>query len=308
MPPIVDGEVAPAPVLDGPGQELDAIELRTFHLEDVRQRMDRPDVPSIVPERGAGPVFGFGVLAVLLQSEGVHPLHETPARQIVWPRAQDSFDDPTQALLVSEEEIEILGHFEGEQIARIMEESPFEEVDGAFPFATGPGLRGQHMEELAFAGTEVPAVESHDELRRRLESGLGSRVQRQVGLQDASEDEFGVGRRRVSKSQGSPLKATRSSTARSSKATESRSDANTGLPHLSTTVRSTGASSRPPGSSHRGSVSPPGVQGDRAAPLLCQQHEGSPAVFVAVRDRGHDELVSFGGLLQLGKPTRHRLG
>jgi hypothetical protein len=110
--------------------------------------------------------------------------------------------DPTQALLVSEEEIEILGHLEGEQIARIMEEGSFQEVDGAFPFAIGPGLRGQHMEELAFAGTEVPAVECHDELRRRLESGLGSRVQRQVGLEDASENEVGVGRRRVSEGNG----------------------------------------------------------------------------------------------------------
>ena len=118
----------------------------------------------------------------------------------MWPCAQDSFDDPTQALLVSEEEIEILGHLEGEQIAGIMQESPLEEVDGAFPFATGPGLRGEHMEELAFAGTQVPAVESHDELRRRLESGLGSRVQRQVGLEDASEDEVGVGCRCVSES------------------------------------------------------------------------------------------------------------
>ncbi len=81
-----------------------------------------------------------------------------------------------------------------------MEEGPLEEVDGAFPFTAGPGLRGQHMEELAFAGTEVPAVECHDELCRSLESGLGGRVQRQVGLEDASEDEVGVGRRRVSES------------------------------------------------------------------------------------------------------------
>ena len=58
------------------------------------------------------------------------------------------------------------------------------------------------MEELAFAGAEVPGVESHDEFPRRLESRLGGRVQRQVCLQDASEDEIGVGRRRVGESHG----------------------------------------------------------------------------------------------------------
>ena len=159
--------------------------------------MDGPDIPGIVAEGGSGPVLAFGEVAVLLQSEGIHPLHVAPARLILRPGAQDSLDDPPQALLVPEEEIQILGHLEGEEIAWIMEERSFEEVDGALPLATAPGLRGQHVEPLAFAGAENPGVDPHDEVPRRLEPRLSGRVQSQVCLQDASEDEVRVGRRRV---------------------------------------------------------------------------------------------------------------
>ncbi len=194
MPPVVDGEVARRPVRGRGGQEPDAVPLAALHLEDVRQRVHRPDVLRVGLERRPGPGLGLAVVGVLLEPERVDALDVAPSGPGAGPRGQHPGGGIAQLEPVAEEEVEVLGHLEREQVARVAQQRALQRAGGGFPVALGPVPGGAQVVLLPLAHHGL--VDPLQDLARGRDALRGRAVQLQVGAVDVAEDHAVVGRDR----------------------------------------------------------------------------------------------------------------
>ena len=104
----------------------------------------------------------------------------------------DSLDDIFEAISVSEEEGEILGDLECEQVIRIMHKAALEVARSSLPLSIGPGPGREEMEVLAFSAPDGPRVEVGHKRPRFFKTCCRRRIQRQIHLKRPSQEEFGV--------------------------------------------------------------------------------------------------------------------
>ena len=233
VPPVVDGEEARRPAGRRGGEEVNAVPLAALHLEDVRQRVHRPDVLRIVVQGGPGARLGLPVVRVLLQPERVDALHVSPAGPVARPGRQHPGGGVAEFKPVAEEEVEVLGHLEGEQVARVAQQRPLQRAGGGFPVALGPVPGGPQVMEFPLAHDRL--VQPLQDLARggapppgssRTAAGRRGRYGRAPGCRRPRP-------RRRPPPPGRPPSAARSSMAESSRATASALPARTGTPQRS---------------------------------------------------------------------------
>ena len=145
----------------------------------------------------SGLLLGCLVLAVLFEPERVHATHEAVTGAVRWPRGDDPFDHVSQLQLVADEEGEVLGDFERQEIARLVQQGPLQEAGRSLPFAVRPRLDGEHMQDLALARCKAPGIEVAHEGPRPVEPRCRAGVQGQICLQDAGEDQLWIASRRL---------------------------------------------------------------------------------------------------------------
>ena len=194
MPPVVDGEEARRPAGRRGGEEVDAVPLAAFHLEDVRQRVHRPDVPRIVVQGGPGARLGLPVVRVLLKPERVDALHVPPAGKVAWPGGQHPGGGVAELEPVAEEEVEVLGDLEREQVARMAQQCTLQRAGRGFPVTVDPVPGGAQVVKLPLAHERL--VQPLQDLARGGDALRGRPVQLQVGAVDMAEHQAVVGRDR----------------------------------------------------------------------------------------------------------------
>ena len=196
VPPVVHGEVARRPVVLGLAEEVHPVVGPPLHLEDVGQGVDGPGVVSRRPEGGAGAGLGLPVACVLLQAEGEDALDVAPPRLTRGPGRDGLLGDPQETGPVAEEEVEVLGHPEGEEVAGLVEQRPLEPVPRPDPVTLEPRAGGTQVEHLALTGTVVGPGGLLQGPRRDPEALGRGAVEGQVGAHDVAEHRSTGGRHR----------------------------------------------------------------------------------------------------------------
>ena len=113
------------------------------------QSVHGPNVGRLEPDGSPGFRFGPPVVTVLLQAEGVHALHVAPAGQALGPRREYPGRHVVQTEAVAEEEVQILGHLQGEEIAGVEEQGVLQGPGGSGPVSVGPSPGSAEVEALA---------------------------------------------------------------------------------------------------------------------------------------------------------------
>jgi hypothetical protein len=142
-------------------------------------------------QRGPGPRLGLPVGGVLLQAERVHALHVAPAGPAARPGGQHPGGHIAQLEPVAEEEVQVLGHLEREQVPRMAQQGPLERAGGGLPVAVGPGPGRAQM--MGFPFPQDRRIQLLDDLGGCRDTLRGRPVQREIGPVDVAEDQAVVG-------------------------------------------------------------------------------------------------------------------
>ncbi len=162
--------------------------------------MNAPHVVRVGLHRAPASVGGLAVLVALLQSEGVHAVHEAGPRVLVAPGDQRPADPVSEVDGVPTEEVDLMADEEGEQISRVPHGDVAEERarSGHVAGYPAPG-RG---EVGALAGQRAGVAVGR--AKRGPGAGHGALLgghQPQIGAEHPSHDAPGVGcdglRRRI---------------------------------------------------------------------------------------------------------------
>ena len=101
----------------------------------VGDRVLRPAVARLELDRGAAAVLGGGVVAGLLQAEGVHAEHRVIAGHVRRPGRQRARDAVAQHARVAAEEVELVAGLQRQQVARVLDRHVLEHLRGRVPAA-----------------------------------------------------------------------------------------------------------------------------------------------------------------------------
>ena len=142
-------------------------------------------------ERGPGAGLGLPVVGVLLEPERVDALDVAPAGQVARPGGQHPGGGVAQLEPVAEEEVEVLGDLEREQVARVAQQRALQRAGGGFPVALGPVPGGAQVMELPLAHDGL--VQPLQDLARPRRRPPGSSRTAQVGAVDVAEHQAVVG-------------------------------------------------------------------------------------------------------------------
>ena len=142
-------------------------------------------------KRGPGASLSLPVVRVLLQAEGIDALDVSPAGLLTRPGGQDPGGDIAQLKPVAEEEVEILGDLEREQVTRMAQQGPLQRAGSGLPVTVDPVPGGAHVMGLPLA---------HDGLIELLQDLAGGgdplgrgRVELKVGAVDVTEHQAVIG-------------------------------------------------------------------------------------------------------------------
>jgi hypothetical protein len=127
----------------------DAVLGPALHLHDMGDGVVGPAVARLLGERRAPGGLGAGVVAGLLEAEGVHAEHRRPAGHVLGPVRQGAGDAVAQGPGVGAVEVGEVAGLEGDDVALLSDPPPFKRK------AThGPGLG--HAARPAPLGRRVP--------------------------------------------------------------------------------------------------------------------------------------------------------
>ena len=156
--------------------------------------VDGPHVVRRGIERGPGTDLRLAVAGVLLESEGEDALDVAPSRLTGVPGRDDLLGDPEETGAVAQEEVEVLGHPQGEQVAWLVEQRPLEPVARPHPVAVEPRAGGPQVQRLPFpeaVGGLLGLLQRHG---RELEALGRGPVEGEIGAQDMAEHRTPGGR------------------------------------------------------------------------------------------------------------------
>ena len=161
--------------------------------------MHRPRIGGIDRDGAPAGGLGLGVLARLLQPEGVHAEEVAVVGHGLVPLAEHTRHRIAHVLVVAEIEVEVMAKPDGQDIAGMIEEDRLPALDGGSKIAPQPGRQRIDMCELARGGAGCarrrlgPGVTL---FRFFLELAMAEELE-EIAPQAMAHYEFGVRRQRL---------------------------------------------------------------------------------------------------------------
>ena len=148
--------------------------------------VDRPAVLAVQRHGLASDGFGLGVVARLLEAEGVHAEHEAVVRDRAVPVRQHPRHPVAQHVRVAEIEVAELGELDRRHVARMEQGGATPGLGRPLEVAVEPGARRGDVQPLAVVGLGDQGLGGRDALRElALESAVAG------GRQHAGAERMG---------------------------------------------------------------------------------------------------------------------